>query len=1313
MKLFYLSFSAFLLAFVVHFTASAQIIPRQFSYQGYLEENGLPFDGSATFTFTIGGWTETQTLNVDAGLYSATLGANTPIPVALFAQNPVPELQVSVNGVSLSPNTGFLSVPYAFMARYVADTSVTTRQIRDFTILPEDMNPGANATTLVTDTTGTVRWAPVSAVGDNLGNHTMTQILQSDLTAGDIVQIGDDVVLQDINVPGVLGLRGPVGGNSVGIRLGGFLAAGNPVLFGTNNALLFAFGNSEKMRLTTAGQLGLNTNAPDASALMHMESRTQGLLIPRMTSAERTAIATPANGLLVFDTDVNSLFFYDGASLAWATFSTTNLPDGQIWVGNGGAATPVTANGDLTIDNTGLTTIQPDAVESAEILDGTITTLDLAPDAADQVLTTDPAGNPVWETRANFASSALTSGNILVGDLANVATDVPMTGDVAIDNTGLTTIQPDAVESAEILDGTITNLDLAPDAADQVLTTDPAGIPTWEARANFDNTALTAGLTVDAVPVWDGSAFQNSLFSVSGGFITAHNGPLQINNGSLQLADASATYYSVFQTSTQTANLTYTLPPTGGLAGEILINDGFGNLNWQPVPALALVEDADADTRIQVEETLDDDMIRFDLAGTEEFRMQFNPNGQTRIHTGSLNVAIGHNAGEFMGAGVTASVLIGERAGQYVTGSENVAIGKMAGAALTSGNRNVLIGNFAGNSLTTGGGNVYLGRFAGAYTTDATSNIYVGGSAGARHNGSNNVAVGQQAIGDGGTVSTGDDNTALGFQTLYSVNGGIGNSAVGREAGYSNTTGANNTYLGFRAGRNATGSNNVFLGASAGLNETGNNRLYIANTGTNTPLIWGDFSASLARINGALQIHGGSLQLEDASATYYSTFQTTTQTANLVYTLPPTGGLAGEVMVNDGFGNLNWQPAPIATSIEDADTDTKIQVEESPNENRIRFDIAGTEYLRMENNAAGQPRMRLSTKNVILGENAGDNLPNTVERAVLIGTNAGRSLTQGDNIMIGRDAGSQITAGTFNIMIGGAAGSAMTGGIFNVMIGRFCGAYRTTGDRNVFIGSSTAEDFNGGGNVVLGDRAAGAGVARTGSNNVILGNRTMENVNGNNNVAIGPSAGLTNGGSGNVFLGANAGRNETGSNLLYIDNTNTTTPLIWGNFATDQVRINGQLTITGNAFVNGGTAVTSDRRFKKNIRPLESALSKTLKLRGVRYDWRRDEFPDMNFSEEEQLGFIAQEVEEEFPELVQERADGYKGVDYSRLTPILVEAIKELKAEIDALRKENEALRAQVQSQGELQGRVQALEAKLESQQQKLSELVDKLLQSH
>ena len=66
------------------------------------------------------------------------------------------------------------------------------------------------------------------------------------------------------------------------------------------------------------------------------------------------------------------------------------------------------------------------------------------------------------------------------------------------------------------------------------------------------------------------------------------------------------------------------------------------------------------------------------------------------------------------------------------------------------------------------------------------------------------------------------------------------------------------------------------------------------------------------------------------------------------------------------------------------------------------------------------------------------------------------------------------------------------------------------------------------------------------------------------NTSVGFETGANNlTGSGNVFLGYQAGYNETGSNKLYIDNSNTSTPLIYGDFDTDKVTINGDMTVTG------------------------------------------------------------------------------------------------------------------------------------------------------
>lgn len=96
----------------------------------------------------------------------------------------------------------------------------------------------------------------------------------------------------------------------------------------------------------------------------------------------------------------------------------------------------------------------------------------------------------------------------------------------------------------------------------------------------------------------------------------------------------------------------------------------------------------------------------------------------------------------------------------------------------------------------------------------------------------------------------------------------------------------------------------------------------------------------------------------------------------------------------------------------------------------------------------------------------------------------------------------------------------------------------------------------------------------------------------------------------------------------------------------------------------------SDIRFKKNIRPLENALSKTAKLRGYSYEWKNEEFPDRNFKTGKDIGLIAQEVEEVYPEVVFTADDAMKSksIDYAKLVAVLVESIKELKAEVDYLK---------------------------------------------
>jgi hypothetical protein len=134
----------------------------------------------------------------------------------------------------------------------------------------------------------------------------------------------------------------------------------------------------------------------------------------------------------------------------------------------------------------------------------------------------------------------------------------------------------------------------------------------------------------------------------------------------------------------------------------------------------------------------------------------------------------------------------------------------------------------------------------------------------------------------------------------------------------------------------------------------------------------------------------------------------------------------------------------------------------------------------------------------------------------------------------------------------------------------------------------------------------------------------------------------------------------------------------------------GDIVASGNIYASAGLTF-SDRRYKKHISGLQNALQQVRKLSGVTYFWKVDEFPDNNFSERKQIGLIAQEVEEVYPELVNTLPNGYKTVNYEAIVPILIEAIKEqqtliekLTAELTAEKSTREELTSALQKQQEL-----------------------------
>jgi hypothetical protein len=108
----------------------------------------------------------------------------------------------------------------------------------------------------------------------------------------------------------------------------------------------------------------------------------------------------------------------------------------------------------------------------------------------------------------------------------------------------------------------------------------------------------------------------------------------------------------------------------------------------------------------------------------------------------------------------------------------------------------------------------------------------------------------------------------------------------------------------------------------------------------------------------------------------------------------------------------------------------------------------------------------------------------------------------------------------------------------------------------------------------------------------------------------------------------------------------------------------GNFTATGNIIAFG---TISDRKLKENIKPIDSALDKAMRLQGVTFNWKKS---DSILEIGEDIGFIAQDVQKVLPELVRENKNGEFSLRHQGITPILLEAIKELKAEIEELKKQ-------------------------------------------
>jgi hypothetical protein len=143
---------------------------------------------------------------------------------------------------------------------------------------------------------------------------------------------------------------------------------------------------------------------------------------------------------------------------------------------------------------------------------------------------------------------------------------------------------------------------------------------------------------------------------------------------------------------------------------------------------------------------------------------------------------------------------------------------------------------------------------------------------------------------------------------------------------------------------------------------------------------------------------------------------------------------------------------------------------------------------------------------------------------------------------------------------------------------------------------------------------------------------------------------------------------ESGTNTFFVNN---------GRFGIQRDATTNALEVNGNASKSsaGDWLANSDARLKKEIRPLSSSLDKLLKLRGVSYQWA-DSVTGVSRPKGIQYGFTAQNIQTIFPELVETDAQGFLQTSYGTYDALTVEAIRELKQQIDDLRKELNDIKA-------------------------------------
>lgn len=586
--------------------------------------------------------------------------------------------------------------------------------------------------------------------------------------------------------------------------------------------------------------------------------------------------------------------------------------------------------------------------------------------------------------------------------------------------------------------------------------------------------------------------------------VMAQSNSIQLRNGAYST--------TLISNSDATTSVIYTLPVSDGSNGQVLTTNASGILSWATATGGASSINGLSDARSGGADFTGSLLLGHNLVapGSGGDGADYNTGvglGDVirYITTGDYNTALGYNALAGVNAGSYNTALGYNALAVVTTGNFNVAVGTESLVSINGGGANIGIGSTAGRQITSGERNVSVGHEAGFGITTGNDNISIG--YGIHRDGQEsgfNGATGSYNIGIGSAAmyngAEGSYNIAIGQQALRYIKGGNANIAIGDYAAFSMSDGSDNIAVGQQAGYTLSdGSANVVIGQQAGYS-----------------LLHGLQNVLIGHNAGRYLTGSGNVLLG-----YQVGYDNTLVSYDNLLMIDNSNTLTPLIQGDFSANTLTFNGATTTTG------DVTVGGGASASEVRLLEPLGiGSHYTAFKaqtqsSNITYTLPATIGTANQVLSL---QNTDGTLEWATASGggasaindlTDAVKNIDQFTNSMIlGHQTTGTLSAASNNTAVGMAAMDAITEGDDNTVLGYNAATALTEGSQNVTIGSG-----------------AGSGLTL---------------------------------GSGNVLVGYNVGSGlTTTSNMLYIDNSSTTLPLIQGDFLQDTLRFNGSTTTSG------------------------------------------------------------------------------------------------------------------------------------------------------